>query len=61
MLTGLIVSVLLLVIAYFLLINSTVYKKVYGNEVALKFLKRSYRLGAITKEEYNKLVHDLED
>jgi uncharacterized membrane protein len=61
MLAGLIISVLLLVIAYFLLINSTTYKKVYGNEVALKFLRKSYRLGAITKEEYIEMVHDLED
>ena len=61
MLIGLIFTVLLMVIAYFFLINSTAYKNAYGNEIALKFIKRSYKLGVISKEEYFKMLNDLEE
>ncbi len=48
-------------IAYFFLLNSTAYKNAYGDELALKFIKKSYKLGVITKEEYFQMIDDLEE
>lgn len=61
MLIGLIFTVLLMVVAYFVLAQTAVYKNAYGNEMALKLIKRSYKLGVITKEEYFEMIDDLEE
>ena len=61
MLVGIIFTVALMVIAYFFLTHSTAYKNAYGNEMALKLIKRSYKLGVITKEEYFEIMDDLEE
>ncbi len=61
MLVWFIAIVFLVAIFYFIFIHSKLYKNIRGEGIALRLLKKTYKVGGITKTEYFRLKKDVEE